>query len=131
MDNLVVKPAARTVARTIGRMVSFAFYEPGAEHYRGGSAQIFLYGDRGFMFGIDGPGFWVAVNEHLVELMTHHSLRTLEGYMSPAHSRLALRMIARMPGFTAVAGPLREIEGHRVRWITVERIEQPAARAPH
>lgn len=121
MDNLVTDTTKRTVARTIGRQVSFAFYEPGAEHYRAGSAQIFLYGDRGFMYAIDGPGFWVAVNDHLVELMAYHGLRTLEGYMSPAHARLALRMIGRMPGFAVAAGPLRVIESHKVRWVTVER----------
>jgi hypothetical protein len=126
VDNLVT-PNKRTVARTIGRLVSFAFYEPGADAYREGSAQIFLYGDRGFMFAIDGPGFWVAVNDHLVELMAYHGLRTLEGYMSPAHTRLALRMIGRMPGFEATAGPVRVIEGHKVRWVTVER----KAEAPH
>lgn len=121
MDNLVSRQSARTVARTIGRMVSFAFYEPNAEHYREGSAQIFLYGDRGFMFSVDGPGFWVAVREHLSKLMQQQGLRTLEGYMSPAHTRLALRMIGRMPGFRVEAGPVREIEAHRVRWVTVER----------
>lgn len=66
------------------------------------SCQVFRYGDRGFMYSINGDhGFykmWVKPGA-LTSLLAQLKVRTLEGYVTRAHARLmrlALRGVGRV-----------------------------------
>lgn len=109
-------------SRSIPRLTSFVFYEDDPEHYTSGGAQVFLYGDRGFMFGIFGKGFFKAFPDQCFSFMKEYNLSSLEGYMSPANARSVRMAFRTKPDFTVQLSEPRYVDGHKVIWVSVNRL---------
>lgn len=109
-------------SRVIPRQVSFVFYDDDPEHYTGGSAQVFIYGDRGFMYGISGAGFFASFVPQSQQFMAEHGLRTLEGYMSVRNARKVRHVFSAVPNTKVFVDPKLLIEGHWVCWVAVVRV---------
>jgi len=103
----------------ITRIVSWVFYSDDSEHYTSGSAQVFLYGDRGYMYAIHGPGFFKSFVPECREFMDQYGLRSLEGYMSPANARSVRMAFRTKKDFTVSLGDVVRLEDHDVRWVAV------------
>ncbi len=58
------------------------------------SCQVFVYGDRGFVYSITGSsGAYAHLNDLLSEVFKETKVKTLEGYVTDAHVRLFKRSI--------------------------------------
>ena len=57
------------------------------------SCQIFVYGDRGFVYSITGtsPGVYREINSWLSAMFEETGVETLEGYVTDAHVKLFKR----------------------------------------
>lgn len=114
-------------SRVITRLVSFVFYPlDDPDHYTEGGCEVFLYGDRGFMFAISGRGFFKEFVPSCFNFMNSLGLRTLEGYMSRTNARSVRMIFSNNPDFSVTVDPPREIEGHKVQWVTVELLSREA-----
>ena len=72
------------------RQVSVMLYDEDPVNYAA-SCQVFIYGDRGFMYSITGNrGFYRLWQNPVAtkDLFKQLNVRTLEGYVSIAHARL-------------------------------------------
>lgn len=105
-------------SRTITRLLSYVFYEDDPEHYTSGGAQVFVYGDRGYMFGIYGRGFFKAFPADAENFMTTHGLNSLEGYMSPSNARSVRMSFRTHPTIVVRIDPPTFVDGHKVQWVT-------------
>lgn len=99
----------------------YAENEP--EKYDIASCQIFVYGDRGFMFSLHGPGFYKHIPQ-ILEQVGKFGLRTLEGYVGKGHARLLhiQRRVLSECGWSVELGEEGVLDGHPLVWITVQRI---------
>lgn len=113
-------------SRTITRLLSYVFYEDDPEHYTSGGAQVFVFGDRGFLFGVFGKGFFKAFPADAVKFMTTHGLNSLEGYMSPANARSARMVFRTVPEVSVHLGEPTFVDGHKVQWVTVTKHSEVA-----
>ena len=113
-------------SRTIPRLVSYVFYEDDPEHYTSGGAQVFIYGDRGFMFGIFGKGFFKAFPADAVKFMTANGLQSLEGYMSPSNARSVRMSFRTHPTLVVRIDPPTFVDGHKVQWVSVTKNSEVA-----
>ncbi len=111
-------------SRTIPRLLSYVFYEDDPEHYTSGGAQVFIYGDKGFMFGIFGKGFFKAFPADAVKFMTANGLSSLEGYMSPSNARSVRMSFRTHPEISVHLGEPTHVDGHKVIWVTVNKISK-------
>ena len=112
-------------SRVITRLVSFVFYPlDDPDHYTEGGCEVFLYGDRGFMFAISGRGFFKSFVPSCESFMNSNGLRTLEGYMSRTNARSVRLIFSNNPDFKVTLDSPREIDGHIVQWVTVELLKR-------
>lgn len=74
-------------------------------------------GDRGWMFAINGSGFYDALQTDLPALMAELEVTSLEGYVVPGHSRLMARALRRV-GRVMRTGQGR-MNGHVMDWVVV------------
>ena len=111
-------------SRVIPRMVSYVFYEDDPEHYTGGGCQVFLYGDRGFMFAIFGRSFFAEFLKGAEHFMVDNGLSSLEGYMSPANARSVRIGCRSYPNLTVTIDHPKEIDNHKVVWVSVTKISK-------
>ncbi len=81
------------------------------------SCQIFIYGDRGFVYSITGsPGVYREINTWLGAMFEETGVKTLEGYVTDAHVRLFKRSTF------DVSVPCRGImAGREMPWIVVRK----------
>lgn len=113
-----------TKSRLIPRQLSYVFYKDDDEHYTEGSAQIFVFGDRGFMYAVSGSGFFKAFVPESIEFLKKNQLRTLEGYMSKQNARSVRIAYRSFDNIEVTIGPMVNIEDHNVCWVTVELKEK-------
>lgn len=105
----------------IPRQASVAIFDRSAANQINytASCNVFLYGDVGCMYTINGSQFYAALAEpgQLAALMASLGVKTLEGYVTPAHARLmraALRRVAHV-----VIRSEGEMAGHNMVWVVV------------
>lgn len=111
-------------SRTIPRLVSYVFYEDDPEHYTSGGAQVFVFGDKGFMFGVFGKGFFKAFPTTMIKFMSDNGLNSLEGYMSPSNARSARMVCRTIPEVSVHLSEPTYVDGHKVIWVTVNKISK-------
>lgn len=88
------------------------------------SAIVRTYGDRGWMSNITGAGFYQALQEHLAPLMDQLNVKTLEGYMTPAHARLVKIVLAKTGAGTLHISHYGEMAGRRMPWVIISAAER-------
>lgn len=90
------KPAASMKVVVTPRQYSVMIYDrPGSLAYSS-SANVFVYGDRGYMYTINGNGFYTCLADKVMmeELFSTLHVKSLEGWVSLPHARL-LRVLLR------------------------------------
>ena len=100
------------------RQFSVMVYSDGTVNYDA-SCNVFKYGDRGFMYSMSGPKFYLPWREEgvLQSLFDKLGVRTLEGYVTPHHARL-LKMVLRPVGNVEVTEK-GKMSGHDMVWAVV------------
>ena len=79
---------------------------------------VFVHGDRGIPFLINGPGFYRVMKEHGAELMKELGVKSLEGYVTDAHAEL---MRQALKGVAEITDRGRgTMAGLDMVWIVVE-----------
>lgn len=72
------------------------FKEPGDVNYIA-SCQVFIYGDVGLMYSINGSSFYDYWKDNFSKLLKELNVTSFQGYVTKAHARLmkiALRSVA-------------------------------------
>jgi len=100
------------------RQYSLRIYDDDPTNYIA-ACQIFRYGDRCFMYSIQGRDFYKGYEEILKWLDTS-GFRTLEGYVSEAHARL-LRRVLRGSQYKIEILDKGKFDGHDLVWIVVSK----------
>lgn len=100
----------------VARVMSVAIFDRAGINYTS-SAQVCMDGDRGWMFAINGAGFYDALQTDLPDLMAALEVSSLEGYVVPGHSRLMARALRRV-GRVHRAGQ-GQMNGHPMDWVVV------------
>jgi len=100
----------------VARMMSVAIFDKSGANYTS-SAQVTMDGDRGWMFSINGAGFYDALQTDLPRLMAALEVSSLEGYVVPGHSRLMARALRRV-GRVDITGQGR-MNAHPMDWVVV------------
>lgn len=100
----------------VARVMSVAIFDRGGINYSS-SAQVCMDGDRGWMFAINGAGFYDCLQSDLPDLMAALEVSSLEGYVVPGHSRLMARALRRV-GRVERAGQ-GKMNGHDMDWVVV------------
>jgi len=100
----------------VARVMSVAIFDRAGANYTS-SAQVTTDGDRGWMYSINGPGFYDALRTDLPALMEALEVRSLEGYVVPGHSRLMTRAL-RNVGNVAITGR-GLMNNHPMDWVIV------------
>jgi hypothetical protein len=83
--------------KIIDRQSSVLVFEDGEDVNYVASCQVFLYGDVGLMYGLNGRKFYELMAVKGAQIMAQLGVKMLEGYLTPAHARLmriALNRIA-------------------------------------
>lgn len=99
------------------------YHKDEPEKYDIASCQVFVYGDKGFIYSLHGPGFYQAFPQ-VIEEIQKLGIKSLEGYVSKSHARL-LRMqqgLLAQYGCELILGEEGILDGHPLVWITVQRI---------
>lgn len=100
-------------------LVSVAIFDrPGSINYTS-SAQVALDGNRGWMFGINGRGFYDVMSHDLAGVMNRSGADSLEGYVVASHTRLMIRQL-RAVGNVKITDR-GEMNGHAMDWVVVTR----------
>ena len=83
------------------------------------SCQVFVYGDVGCMYTINGKRFYDALADRVTvqNLMRDLGVKTLEGYVTPAHSRLMKFALRRAATVEEVHTGM--MAGHEMVWVRV------------
>ena len=104
-------------------VILFPLYQPSAVNF-GACFQVVRYGDRGFAYSISNPGFYDAMagDRLLAPIMRDLGVRTLEGYVTPAHARL-MAIAFRQQADVQITGE-GEMQGHNMCWVVVRPIKQ-------
>lgn len=84
------------------------------------SCQVFLYGDRGFMYNINGNKFYECIFSHGASIMHDMKVHTMEGYVTPAHARL-MRSAFRNTKLTVEIGGKGIMAGHDMVWVIIRK----------
>lgn len=101
----------------VPRVESFATFDrPGSINYSS-SAQICLDGARGWMYGINGRGFYDVISRDLPVVLEQLGAASLEGYVVASHSRLMARAL-RSVGRVEITGSGR-MNSHDMHWVVV------------
>lgn len=79
----------------VARVMSVAIFDRAGVNYTS-SAQVCIDGARGWMFAINGRGFYDALQTDLPAMMAELEVESLEGYVVPGHSRLMTRALRRV-----------------------------------
>jgi hypothetical protein len=84
------------------------------------SCQVFKYGDRGFMYNINGRQFYELWREPgtLKDLLFRLGVGSLEGYVTEAHARL-MRAALRHVGAVTIESH-GTMNGHPMVWVVVK-----------
>lgn len=80
------------------------------------SAQVFRYGDKAFVYSINGTEFYANAGE-IIERLKQKGVVSLEGYAGLPHARLmgiALKGIAKVE-----IQPSGDMDGHELAWVVV------------
>lgn len=85
------------------------------------SCNVFIYGDRGFMYTINGEQFYAAfaLEGRAIDLLKKLNVRSLEGYVTKAHARL-MRMALRKDMNVEITGA-GEMMDHSMVWVSVTK----------
>ena len=81
------------------------------------SCSIFIYGDRGLIYNVNGKGFYLAF-EALVKDARAYGIKTLEGYVLQPHARL-MKKEANKLNLGFVEGPTTKTFERDMTWVTV------------
>lgn len=101
------------------RQYSLRVYEePGQEQYIA-SCQVLRYGDRAFLYGLNGSGFYRAILETTAALAAK-DIHRIECYVSRAHARLLMRVL-KQTDWTLERGEEGVLDGHRLVWVCLHR----------
>lgn len=100
----------------VARVMSVAIFDRAGINYTS-SAQVCMDGDRGWMFAINGAGFYDCLQSDLPALMAALEVSSLEGYVVPGHSRLMARALRRV-GRVETTDHGR-MNGHDMDWVVV------------
>lgn len=86
------------------------------------SCSVFRYGDRGFIYGLNGRAFYAYFGQpgKVTEVMAELGVRTLEGYVTAAHER-AMRTGLRRSA-TVERTHEGTMDGRPMVWIVVRPI---------
>lgn len=100
----------------VARLMSVAIFDRAGVNYTS-SAQVCIDGARGWMFAINGRGFYDALQTDLPAMMAELEVESLEGYVVPGHSRLMTRALRRV-GRVETTGHGR-MNDHAMDWVVV------------
>jgi len=96
------------------RQYSVRVYENEGDINYTASCQVFVYGDVGLMYSINGRDFYRAFSQG-IEKLREKGLKTLEGYVSDAHVKLLKRVLKER-----VSVPKRGMmAGREMPWVVV------------
>lgn len=101
----------------VTRQVSVLFMDAHPNYVA--SCQIFIYGNRGFIYNVQGARFYKHVAEAWPKILSDLQVDSIEGYVLASHARLirvALRKVA-----TISIKQAGEMAGHVMFWIVIER----------
>lgn len=81
---------------------------------------MFVYGDVGCMYTINGSRFYDAIadEQRLSSLMERLGVMSLEGYVTPSHARLMKFALRRVANVTERHTGM--MAGHAMVWVVVE-----------
>jgi len=100
----------------VARLMSVAIFDRAGMNYTS-SAQVCIDGARGWMFAINGRGFYDALQTDLPAMMAELEVESLEGYVVPGHSRLMTRALRKV-GRVETIGHGR-MNDHAMDWVVV------------
>lgn len=100
----------------VARMMSVVVFDREGVNYTS-SAQVCIDGVRGWMFAINGRGFYDALQTDLPAMMAALEVESLEGYVVPGHSRLMTRALRRV-GKVETTGH-GTMNDHAMDWVVV------------
>lgn len=100
----------------MARLMSVAIFDRAGMNYTS-SAQVCIDGTRGWMFAINGRGFYDALQTDLPAMMAALEVESLEGYVVPGHSRLMTRALRKV-GRVETTGHGR-MNDHAMDWVVV------------
>jgi hypothetical protein len=100
----------------VARVMSVAIFDRAGVNYTS-SAQVCIDGSRGWMFAINGRGFYDALQTDLPAIMAELEVSSLEGYVVPGHSRLMARALRKV-GKVETTGHGR-MNDHPMDWVVV------------
>lgn len=81
------------------------------------SVQVCLDGDRGWMYGANGAGFYDVCKRELPRILHEAEATSFEGYAGAAHIRLMSRQLREF-GRVDITGK-GEMNGHEMLWFVI------------
>jgi hypothetical protein len=88
------------------------------------SAVIQTYGDKAWMSMISNPGFYRALRNHVPDILDAVGVRSLEGYVTPAHARL-MRMMFKHRASFAMDDECGTCADRDMPWVTISAADDP------
>jgi hypothetical protein len=109
----------------INRQASVVVFDNDGRNYAA-SCQVFIYGDRGFMYTINGKEFYAAaIDGGFDKVMDELHIKSLEGYVVPAHARL-MQIAMRGKANVEITGS-GEMHGSKMSWVRITKKEDSNA----
>ncbi len=105
--------------KLVERQASVIVFEDQADINYCASCQVFLYGDVGLMYGINGVKFYELMAEQGPQVMAELGVKTLEGYVTKAHARLMRIAVKRVADVTVRHEGM--MAGHPMVWVVISR----------
>lgn len=102
------------------RQFSVRVYEREGDEAYVASVQVFAYGDRAFLYSLQGARFYEATRE-ITEQLDAQGFRSIEFYAGKAHARLLRRVLRDSPVWAVTVGAEGLLDGHRLSWVTIAR----------
>lgn len=101
------------------RQLSLRVYENEGDEAYIAAVQVFIDGEEGTLYSMQGRRFYDAF-QLILNICDTFGLSRLRGSVGKAHARL-LRLILRNSGWDVILGEDTEVNGHPLRRITVSK----------
>lgn len=102
------------------RQFSIRVYQNEGDEAYIASSQVFAYGDRAFLYSINGAGFYSALPQ-ILDQLGRLKFTSIDGYVGKAHARLLRMQLRGNPEWELSVGTEGILDGHKLSWITVTR----------
>lgn len=102
------------------RQYSVLIYEDNTDRYTS-SFQVFVIGDRGFMYTLNGHGFYSCFQniDKINQLFEELNVNSIEGYLTPEHLKVMKRKLKDVISLEEI--DIGEINGFPMVWVLVKK----------